>query len=344
MLLLDAFFRFSGIGLLLLVSLLAIKDLPRSPSFYFLLLTNLCMVSFFLGFTPVEFQLPLLLRSVLRILDAFLLFFTWLFVLSLFQKDFRLTLTHWLIGILVCAPMVTERLVHFGWIHNLPGWWAELVNSLALLLLVHMAVVALTGRNDDLLEKRRSSRLSLVAIITVSALLTILLGSIWLPQHQPTVNVISLWPPIAAISFWLLKIETQAFAFNHQKQRASKQLDARDLVLQQQLNKEVVEDQAYLENSLSVDELASRVGVAAHRLRVFINQKLGYTNFSTYINSFRIEAVKAAFETPTNDHLPILTIALNHGFSSLPPFNRAFKKQLGITPSEFRKNIRRKAP
>jgi AraC-like DNA-binding protein len=35
--------------------------------------------------------------------------------------------------------------------------------------------------------------------------------------------------------------------------------------------------------------------------------------------------------------VPILTIALDAGFQSLGPFNRAFKAQTGMTPSEFRR-------
>jgi AraC-like DNA-binding protein len=33
----------------------------------------------------------------------------------------------------------------------------------------------------------------------------------------------------------------------------------------------------------------------------------------------------------------VLTIALDAGFSSLGPFNRAFKAETGVTPSEYRR-------
>ena len=35
--------------------------------------------------------------------------------------------------------------------------------------------------------------------------------------------------------------------------------------------------------------------------------------------------------------MPVLTIALDAGFSSLGPFNRAFKAETGATPSEYRR-------
>lgn len=35
--------------------------------------------------------------------------------------------------------------------------------------------------------------------------------------------------------------------------------------------------------------------------------------------------------------MPILTIALDAGFGSLGPFNRAFRAETGLTPTEFRR-------
>ncbi len=337
MLLLDAFFRFSGVGLLLVSAVLAIRDLPRSTSFYLLLLTNFTLLCHYLGFTPTEFNLSYRIRLILRIVDVFLLFCVWLFALSLFKNNFRLRIFHWIGGLIVCGFMLAERFVYFSWLNGLPTWWAAVVNSLAFLMVSHLFIVTLIGRNDDLLEKRRASRLYLIFIITISAILTILLGSILLPEHQPTVNVISLWPAIVGISIWLIKIEPQAFAFDQFYPTNNNQLSARDKQLSEKLMSVITKEQAYLENNISVDRLASRLGVGAPRLRFFINQQLGYSNFSSYINSFRIMAIKNALKSSENDHLPILTLALNYGFNSLPPFNRAFKRQVGVTPSEYRK-------
>jgi len=35
--------------------------------------------------------------------------------------------------------------------------------------------------------------------------------------------------------------------------------------------------------------------------------------------------------------VPILTIALDAGFGSIGPFNRAFKTHTGLTPTEYRR-------
>ena len=117
-------------------------------------------------------------------------------------------------------------------------------------------------------------------------------------------------------------------------------LSAQDLDLHKRLNIEVLEKQCFLENDLSIESLAKRLGVSEYRLRGFINKTLGHTNFSTYINAYRIEGIKKEFSNYEKNHIPILTIAMNHGFNSLSPFNRAFKQIEGMTPSEFRQKLR----
>ena len=47
---------------------------------------------------------------------------------------------------------------------------------------------------------------------------------------------------------------------------------------------------------------------------------------------------KTAIADPAQEAVPILTIALDAGFQSLGPFNRAFKAETGLTPSEFRRH------
>jgi hypothetical protein len=40
---------------------------------------------------------------------------------------------------------------------------------------------------------------------------------------------------------------------------------------------------------------------------------------------------------PARREIPVLTIALEAGFHSIGPFNRAFKALMGMTPTEFRR-------
>jgi AraC-like DNA-binding protein len=51
----------------------------------------------------------------------------------------------------------------------------------------------------------------------------------------------------------------------------------------------------------------------------------------------RIEDAKAALADPEQREVPVLTFAMDAGFQSLGPFNRAFKAATDLTPTEFRR-------
>jgi AraC-like DNA-binding protein len=96
-------------------------------------------------------------------------------------------------------------------------------------------------------------------------------------------------------------------------------------------------ERAYRAEDMSLSSLADRLAVPEYRLRRLINQRLGYRNFNAFINGFRLDAARAALLDPARRDLPVLTLALDAGFQSIGPFNRAFKAATGLTPTEFRK-------
>ena len=53
--------------------------------------------------------------------------------------------------------------------------------------------------------------------------------------------------------------------------------------------------------------------------------------------TYRVADAKAALSDPSQCEVPVLTIAMDSGFQSLGPFNRAFKADTGLTPTEYRR-------
>jgi AraC-like DNA-binding protein len=90
------------------------------------------------------------------------------------------------------------------------------------------------------------------------------------------------------------------------------------------------------DEGLTIAKLAAQLGEQEYRLRRTINGQLGHRNFSAFLNGYRIAEVKSALADPAQRGVPIITIALDAGFGSLGPFNRAFREAEGMTPSEFR--------
>jgi AraC-like DNA-binding protein len=96
------------------------------------------------------------------------------------------------------------------------------------------------------------------------------------------------------------------------------------------------EEQAFARTDLKLADLASHLGEADYKVTQCITGALGFRNFNQMTNAFRLAEVKRRLADPAFDHLPILTIALDCGFGSIGPFNRAFKAELGTTPKQFR--------
>jgi AraC-like DNA-binding protein len=113
---------------------------------------------------------------------------------------------------------------------------------------------------------------------------------------------------------------------------------AADPVLLRRLDRLMAEERVYREEGLTIGALAARLGVQEYRLRQAINEGLGYRNFNAFLNSYRLGEAKAALADPEQMEVPVLTIAMDAGFQSLGPFNRAFKADTGMTPTEFRRN------
>jgi len=97
------------------------------------------------------------------------------------------------------------------------------------------------------------------------------------------------------------------------------------------------------EEGLTIGALAGKLAVPEHRLRRAINQGLGYRNFSSFINRARIEAACAALTDPAQMNTTVLEIAYEVGFASVGPFNRAFRAEIGYSPTEYRHTVQSSA-
>lgn len=88
-------------------------------------------------------------------------------------------------------------------------------------------------------------------------------------------------------------------------------------------------------------DLAKKVDAPPYRVTQVITGVLGYSNFNRLINERRLQVAMSQFDDRKFDHLPVLTIALDCGFGSIGPFNRAFKDLTGMTPTAYRRQAQR---
>lgn len=97
------------------------------------------------------------------------------------------------------------------------------------------------------------------------------------------------------------------------------------------------EQRLYRQEGLTLAALASALNLGETALRTLINQQLGHRNFNDFLHRYRLEE---ASERLAREDLPILTIALECGYGSIGPFNRAFRQRFGMTPTEYRAGLR----
>lgn len=95
-------------------------------------------------------------------------------------------------------------------------------------------------------------------------------------------------------------------------------------------------EKPFLKNKVSLQEVASAIHIPGHHLSQVLNDKINQ-NFFDFINGYRIKVLKEKLKDPKNKHLTILGIAYDCGFNSKASFNRIFKKNTGLTPSEYLK-------
>jgi AraC-like DNA-binding protein len=269
----------------------------------------------------------------------------WLFTRALFDDEFRLQWWHGLIW----AAVTAFSLVGCLWVA--PGGnmrFQVIAADLIVLGFIGLAVAqTINSWSADLVERRRRVRVFIVCAAalygSLNAVLQILVaGSAG--DVADTINAGVLACVVAAIAYAMMRVDgadlflpvaepAPATAPSH----AAAIEDAADRKLVDALMRLMADERIYRQENITIGALAGRLKIPEYRLRRLINQRLGYRNFNVFLNNHRIEEAKAALADPAQIEVPVITIAMDAGFQSLGPFNRAFKAVTGVTPTEYRR-------
>lgn len=196
------------------------------------------------------------------------------------------------------------------------------------------------GRENDLVEARRRLRLWLVGSVGAYVILTNIIEVLVHNGFAPPV-----WRSLLEVGVLFLTFSFCAAMFGTRQGdlfgapalvRAEDRPVPSDDPLATRLLTFMDEEKPHRDETLTIAALASRLGEQEYRLRRLINGALGHRNFASFLNGYRLAEVKTALADRTQKDVPILTIALDAGFGSLGPFNRAFREAEGMTPSRYR--------
>lgn len=270
----------------------------------------------------------------------------WLFARAFFDDDFRPRLWHavlwagFVVATLICGLVLQPQ--HSSLVMPLETGLALASLAFALLAIVQ----TISSWSTDLIERRRRIRVAVVGVsagyIVFIELANLLGLRATAPEVLSLVSAGALTAIAAGVAWSLLGIAggDTLFATPETVTPAADpiDLDLSDRQLLASVERAMRIDRLYRQERLTIGELALKHAVPEHRLRRLINKGLGHRNFSSFLNSFRIADARAALADPEQAAVPILTIAMDAGFGSLGPFNRAFRLETGMTPTEYRKD------
>ncbi|MBV8191903.1 MAG: AraC family transcriptional regulator [Alphaproteobacteria bacterium] len=270
----------------------------------------------------------------------------WIWTGAVFVDQFR---PSWRDGLAWCVLPV---IVLFG--GYVLGAWTELTARGVALLFIGLALWrVLAELRDDLVERRRRLRVVLMLLGLLYAGGTVLAGAVdrghAANARTHTLEAAAL--AVLAVAFALLTQRAIPLLGDPETAETGKSVagasadgapapEDQDELLLGQLRRLMGTDRIYRGEGFGLASLAAAMQMPEYRLRQLINQRLGHRNFTSFVNEYRLADAQAALADPGQAAVPILTIALDAGFQSIGPFNRAFKAHTGMTPTAYRRQAK----
>lgn len=353
MLLADITFRFATITILLLTAALSFRDARHLLQGRLAIALSVCLAAMLANTLPLELEPPFAWQAIAWILHTPNIGLLWLFGLSLLVDDFRLQPVHWAI---LGAQVAVLCALQYGLMteHDLAIFWFVVINRvIGLGVLAHLFWTAIRGYRDDLVEGRRRTRIWFMLAASLAALLIVggetlqyfISGAAPDPEWFKIARVLIIFPITVFTVFWFLRLQPEQFLFESVQPSVVPQprVDPKDQATHARLVAAMEDEHLYREHGLGIGDLANKLSVPEHQLRALINKGLGYRNFAAFLNQYRLAEAKRTLADPEQARTPILTIAMDVGYASLATFNRAFKSEEGMTPSQFRSEALAKA-
>jgi len=274
-------------------------------------------------------------------------YFFWLFSKSIFDDEFEYEKVFYigLVAVIVVYYIIylQNRFYLLGSapaLHLISGFLAQLISLVFVILAI---LEAFRGKASDLVEGRLKFRY--VFIITAASVIIITLVveiSLKDMKPPPTLEFIQKLFIAGLAFFFSVKTLQLKHGFLFKEPQKATKVDelAKDPSQQRILDKlsqAMKEEKCYKKEGLTISKLAQQLEEQEYKVRKVINQQMGYNNFNQYLNSFRVVEACQVLSNPQKAEFTVLEIAYSLGYQSLAPFNKAFKQQTQLTPTEYRK-------
>ena len=332
--------RFVSIGILLLIPLILFKKSDRNQQIYLSSLFCLTLVSYLLvdwNFLQNSSPQLFFLAGSFSLSTVF-----WLFSKSLFEDDFELNWKHLLILVFVISfnyflyfAKSGNRFLDDNLIATLFAFLSQVVS----LLFVFLAVfTAFRDREIDLIEGRIHLRKLFILASTILIGLTLIVEIALRQNAAPEILNLAQKLAITVLVFYFAMQNLEfkdGFFLSKTKVVEVNYLPEPEML--ERLKTLLEKEKIYRKEGLTIKTLADELDEKEYKVRRLINQHLGFRNFNDFLNQYRVqEACEILLDEKQTD-LTIIELAYFLGYQSLGPFNAAFKKQTGLTPTSYRK-------
>ncbi|RYF54633.1 MAG: AraC family transcriptional regulator [Cytophagaceae bacterium] len=237
------------------------------------------------------------------------------------------------------------------------GWWTDLKNGYATLIDIPgwLSLTVYLGLTHRLMSRHKQvnpSTQSKYHLNWLYSLVSVWIGFqlLWLlfliPYQLPTfrnalldqVGYYPLYIPLAGLIYWIgLRGYLHTLHSVESKERKGPTTIWPAHLVQttiEQLHQAMQNDQLYLDAELSVERVGRHLGLAPKLISAVLNQHLG-KSFNTFINEYRVAAVKTRLLDPACQMSTIVGVAYDCGFNSQATFQRAFRGVTGLSPKQY---------
>lgn len=346
MLTLELALRAIGITLLAFLAAILFRTKRRDLTAQFGGALCVSVGAFLLTSTPnADQRLGVFLYPLTAICSTHTVWF-WLFCSALFADRPALRRQH-----AICLVSMAVGGTLYQWM--LPTWSAGeteafahalgLAFGTASLVFACMAPVTIyLGKLADLDARRRRIRTWFVPTVSAYLLLVAVAQVVSLFAGRPTPK------PLVLANLVVIDMVATAALLTFVRVRVINWLDLREPApdaealsfvensVLNRLMRRLVPERLYAREGLTITKLAAMLDTQEHVLRRVINRGLRFRNFNEFLHSHRLREAATRLRDPATRRVPILTTALDVGYGSIGPFNRAFKERFGVTPSEYR--------
>ncbi len=324
MLLVDVLLRFSSLTISALMVVLLARDAWKYVPTRFAIAFFVASMGYTLASAPTILRLPSPLYEIALFIAVPSMGLIWWMARSLLEENFKLGPLEW--GVMVLASLVKMgwALQSLGFSPPLHGLRYIATYVISFLIYGHILWIALSDFRNDLIESRRKVRVWFILVVAIFGVATTISELVGFSSATESIinHAISL-PILIWALLWLTKLETRGFLIEplSLKDHSALIVEPKELPTYKRLIDVMETDAAFKDYSLTIQSLATRLGVPEHQLRTLINRTMGYRNFSAFLNSYRIDFAKSVLKDPEQIRLPILTIAMDSGFQTLSTFN-----------------------